>query len=218
MKMEPTTVLIADDHVAFRQGVRALLAGEADLEVVGEASDGQDVVERVAALQPDVVLMDLDMPKGGGVQATRRLAEASPHVRVLVLTMYEDDVSVYAALQAGARGYVLKGARKVELLRALRAVASGEFIVGPAIAGRLVRRLAIVGRADADAAFPTLTEREREVLTLLAGHLTNPQIAVRLRLSDKTVRNHVSNIFTKLGVATRSEAITQAREVGLGDR
>lgn len=214
--MDITRILVADDHVAFRQGVRALLAGEPDLEVVGEAGDGQDVLERTAALQPDVVLMDLGMPRGGGIQATRRLCEVSPHVRVLVLTMYEDDESVYTALEAGARGYVLKGARKSELLRAIRAVASGELIVGPAVAGRVLRRLGTAARAGTADVFPMLTDREREVLALLAVHLTNPEIAARLHLSEKTVRNHVSNIFTKLGVATRSEAVTRARDAGLG--
>ncbi len=216
--MERTRVLVADDHVAFRQGVCALLAGEEDVEVVGEAGDGRDVLQQAAALHPDVVLMDLDMPRGGGIEATRRLVETSPHVRVLVLTMYDDDESVYTALEAGARGYVLKGARKAELLRAIRAVASGELIVGPAIAGRVLRRLGEGPRADSAAAFPTLTEREREILGLVAAHLTNPEIAARLHLSDKTVRNHVSNIFAKLGVATRSEAVTRAREAGLGQR
>ncbi|HVL98526.1 MAG TPA: response regulator transcription factor [Egibacteraceae bacterium] len=212
--MEHTRVLIADDHAAFRHGLRALLTGEPDLEVVGEAHDGHHVLDQAVALQPDVVLMDLDMP-GGGVEATRRLTAASPHVRVLVLTMYEDDVSVYAALQSGARGYVLKGARKTELVRAIRAVASGELIVGPTVASRVLRRLGEAGHTDALAAFPMLTDREREVLSLLAGHLTNPEIAARLRLSDKTVRNHVSNIFAKLGVATRTEAVTRARDAGL---
>lgn len=216
--MERTRVLIADDHDAFRRGVRALLGGEEDLDVVGEAADGQDVLDQATALQPDVILMDLDMPKGGGIEATRQLAEVSPHVRVLVLTMYEDDVSVYAALEAGARGYVLKGARKSELVRAIRAVASGELIIGPAVAGRVLRRLGTSARADTVAAFPMLTEREREVLALLAVHLTNPEIAARLHLSDKTVRNHVSNVFAKLGVATRAEAVVLAREAGLGGR
>lgn len=216
--MERTRLLIADDHDAFRRGVRALLDGEDDLDIVGEAADGQDVLDQASALQPDVILMDLDMPKGGGIEATRQLAAVSPHVRVLVLTMYEDDVSVYAALEAGARGYVLKGARKSELVRAIRAVASGELIIGPAVAGRVLRRLGTSARADTVAAFPMLTEREREVLALLAVHLTNPEIAARLHLSDKTVRNHVSNVFAKLGVATRAEAVVLAREAGLGDR
>lgn len=216
--MERTRVLLAEDHVAFRRGLRALLEGEQDLDIVGEAGDGQSVLDQAAALHPDVVLMDLDMPRGGGVEATRHLAEATPHVRVLILTMYEDDVSVYAALEAGARGYVLKGARKAELLRAIRAVASGELIVGPSVAGRVLRRLGAAAQARAVAAFPMLTEREREVLSLLASHLTNHQIADRLHVTDKTVRNYVSNIFVKLGVATRAEAVTRAREAGLGDR
>jgi DNA-binding NarL/FixJ family response regulator len=217
--VERIRVLIADDHDGFRQGLRALLEGEDDLEIVGEAGDGREVVARVAALHPDVVLMDLGMPKGGGVEATRRLTELSPHVRVLVLTMYDDDMSVHAALEAGARGYVLKGARKSELTRAVRAVASGELIIGPAVAGRVLRRLGTARRSDdATAAFPMLTEREGAVLALLASHLTNPEIATRLHLSDKTVRNHVSNIFAKLGVATRAEAVMLARGAGIGER
>jgi DNA-binding NarL/FixJ family response regulator len=216
--VERTRILIADDHVPFRSGVRALLGGEEDMDIVGEAGDGQEVLDLAGVVQPDVVLMDLDMPKGGGIEATRRLLEVSPHVRILVLTMYEDDVSVYAALEAGARGYVLKGARKSELLRAIRAVASGELILGPALAGRVLRRLGASARAETVAAFPMLTEREREILALVATHLTNPEIAARLHLTSKTVRNHVSNIFAKLGVATRSEAVTLARDAGLGDR
>lgn len=216
--MDQTRVLIADDHAPFRQGVRALLAAETDLEVVGEACDAYEAVQLAARTHPDVVLMDLDMPQGGGIEATRQLAASRPDIGVLVLTMYEDDVSLYAALEAGARGYVLKGARKAELVRAIRAVASGELIMAPAVAARVLRRIARGGQADATAAFPTLTEREREVLDLVAAHRTNPEIARHLQLNEKTVRNHVSNILTKLGVATRAEAVTLARDAGLGGR
>jgi DNA-binding NarL/FixJ family response regulator len=211
-------VLIADDHTPFRHGVRALLATETDLEVVGDAGDAYEAVQLAARTHPDVVLMDLDMPQGGGIEATRQLAASRPDIGVLVVTMYEDDVSLYAALEAGARGYVLKGARKAELVRAIRAVASGELIMAPAVAARVLRRIAQGGQADAATAFPTLTEREREVLDLVAGHLTNPEIARRLQLSEKTVRNHVSNVLTKLDVATRAEAVTLARDAGLGGR
>jgi DNA-binding NarL/FixJ family response regulator len=209
-------LLLADDHASFRTGLRALLGTADGLVVVGEAASGAEVVARAAELQPDVVLMDLSMPGGDGIEATRRIVHAAPHVAVLVLTMSDDDDSVLAAVQAGARGYVLKGARRAELLRAVRAVAAGDAIFGPALARRLVEyftrpRLP----ADADA-FPDLTEREREILDLVARGHSNTEITDRLVLSPKTVRNHVSNIFSKLQVRDRAEAIVRAREAGMG--
>jgi DNA-binding NarL/FixJ family response regulator len=217
--MEPIRVLIADDHAPFRTGLRALLQATPDMEVVGEATTGQETIARAAALQPDVILMDLHMPGVGGIAATRQILHTSPHIAVLVVTMFEGDDSVFAALQAGARGYLLKGAPKAELLRAIRGVSGGEAIFGPAIAKRLMQFFAGLtpGVPGAPAAtFPELTEREREVLTLLAQHQTNGEIAQRLRVSPKTVRNHVSNIFSKLQVADRAQAIIRAREAGLG--
>ena len=215
--MEPTRVLTADDNASFREGLSALLLSAPDLEVVGEAGDGGEAVRLAAELQPDVVLMDLDMPGTSGIEATRRILDTSPHIAVLVVSMFEDDDSVFAALQAGARGYLLKGATKAEILRAIRAVVSGEAIFGPTIAKRLIGYFAAPRPTSAPPeAFPELTEREREILALVAKHETNPEIARRLRLSPKTVRNHVSNIFAKLRVADRAAAIIRAREAGLG--
>jgi DNA-binding NarL/FixJ family response regulator len=215
---EPIRVLIAEDNDRFRQGVRALLEATVDTEVAGEAADGAEAVALAEQVQPDVVLMDLRMPGVDGVEATRRILETSPHIGVLVLTMFEDDDSVFAAMRAGARGYLLKGALKAEILRAVRVVASGEAIFGPAIARRLMQYFETPRRSDPLAAFPGLTEREREILTLIAEHRTNPEIARRLGLSEKTVRNHVSNIFSKLQVADRAQAILRAREAGLDKR
>jgi DNA-binding NarL/FixJ family response regulator len=167
-------------------------------------------------LQPDVILMDLQMPDGNGLEATRRILHTSPHIRIVVLTMFDDDDSVFAALQAGARGYLLKGALKAEVLRAIRGAHNGEAIFGPAVAQRLMHYF-VTGRPSmANDAFPELTEREREILALVAQRLTNQEIADRLVLSTKTVRNHVSNIFTKLQVADRTQAIMRARDAGLG--
>ena len=214
--MEPTRILIADDHPHFRDGLRALLLSAPDVEVVGEARDGEETITLAAGLQPDVILMDLNMPGTGGIEATRRILHTSPHICVLVISMYEDDDSVFAALQAGARGYLLKGALKAEILRSIRAVSSGEAIFGPAIARRLMQYFSSPNPSVPPDAFPELTEREHEILELIARHETNPEIANRLHLSPKTVRNHVSNIFTKLQVADRAQAIIRAREAGMG--
>jgi DNA-binding NarL/FixJ family response regulator len=215
--MERITVLIADDHAHFRDGLRALLSSAPDIEVVGEAASGDEAVSHAARLQPDVILMDVQMPGINGIDATRRILHTSPHISVVVLTMFEDDDSVFAALRAGARGYLLKGALKAEILRAIRGAASGEAIFGPAIARRLMQYFAAPRPTPRDL-FPELTEREREILELIAQHRTNPEIAERLYLSQKTVRNNVSNIFAKLQVADRAEAIIRAREAGLGRR
>jgi DNA-binding NarL/FixJ family response regulator len=213
--MEAIRVLIADDHPHFRKGLRALLSSATDLEVVAEAGDGERAISLATEVQPDVIIMDLHMPGVGGIEATRRILRSSPHISVLVLSMFEDDDSIFAALQAGARGYLLKGALKAEILRAIRSVTSGEAIFGPIIAKRLINYFAIPRPAQADA-FPELTEREHEILALVAQHQTNPEIARRLQLSPKTIRNHVSNVFTKLQVADRAQAIIRAREAGLG--
>jgi len=214
--VEPTRILIADDHPHFRDGLRALLLSAPDVEVVGEARDGEETIALAAGLQPDVILMDLNMPGTGGIEATRRILHTSPHISVLVISMYEDDDSVFAALKAGARGYLLKGALKAEILRAIRSVTSGEAIFGPAIARRLMQYFSAPRPDTLAETFPELTDREREILDLIARHETNPEIARRLHLSQKTVRNHVSNIFTKLQVADRAQAIIRAREAGLG--
>lgn len=213
--MAPVRVLIADDHRHFRDGLRALLQFDGGIEVVGEAGTGGDVIRLATALQLDVILMDLQMPGINGIEATRHILYASPHMRILVISMFEDDDSVFAALQAGARGYLLKGALKAEILRDPgRRQRRGDLRAGdrPARDG-LLRAPRLVPPPQA---FPELTEREREILALVAQHLTNPEIAARLRLSSKTVRNHVSNIFDKLQVADRAEAIIRAREAAKG--
>jgi DNA-binding NarL/FixJ family response regulator len=215
--MDPIRLLVADDHGRFRDGVRAMLRREDEIELVGEATTGDEAIAAAEALQPDIVLMDLRMPGTNGIEATRRILETSPHMRVLVLTMYEDDDSVFAALRAGARGYLLKGADKAEILRAIGAVSSGEAIFGPAIAQRLMRYFALPRPAMAPIAFPELTEREREILARIAQGWSNQEIATSLVVSLKTVRNHVSNIFSKLQVADRTQAILQARKAGLGN-
>lgn len=214
--MERITVLIADDHAPFQAGLRALLQATDDIEVVGETMDGAETITQATRLQPDVILMDLQMPGITGVEATRQILHTSPHIAVLIVTMFEDDDFVFAALRAGARGYLLKGATKAEILRAIRGVSNGEAIFGSAIAKRLVNYFAGIQPASATYAFPELTEREREILDLIASHLTNQEIAERLQLSLKTVRNHVSNIFSKLQVADRVQAILRAKEAGLG--
>lgn len=218
--MEPTRILIADDHTLFRQGLRALLAVQPDLEVVGEAATGNEAVTCAAETVPDVILMDIQMPEMNGIAATEEILDANPHIGVIVLTMLEDDDSVFAAMRAGARGYVLKGADKDEMLRSIRAVANGEALFGPAIAMRLVRFFGDLHKVKSHApphAFPELTEREIEVLNRIAQGLNNKEIADSLRVSPKTVGNHISNIFSKLQVADRAQAIVLARQRGLGE-
>ena len=209
-------VLVADDHVIFRDGLRALLASTPDAELVGEAATGEEAISLANSLQPDLVLMDLQMPDLNGIEATRRIVHDSPHIRVLVVTMFEDDSSVLAAMRAGARGYLLKGATHAEMARAIRAVGEGEAIFSPAIAARLMEFFASFQPATLPQVFPELSDREREILDLIAQGHKNPDIAVRLVLSPKTVRNHVTNILSKLQVTDRSEAIIRAREAGLG--
>ncbi len=210
-------ILIADDHTLFREGVSALLASIPDMVVVGEASTGEEAIAKAGDLQPDVILMDIQMPGVNGIEATRRILNTSPHIGVIVVTMFQDDDSVFAAMRAGARGYILKGADQAEMLRAIRSVASGEALFGPAIATRLMNFFSSPKPPAPPQAFPELTNREREILDLIAEGLNNIQIAQRLTISPKTVRNHVSNIFNKLQVANRSQAIIRAREAGLGD-
>jgi DNA-binding NarL/FixJ family response regulator len=211
-----TRVLVADDHGAFRSGLRALLDTTGDVLVVGEAATGEEAVSQSISLQPDVVLMDLNMPGMGGLEATRRIVETAPHIAVLVVTMYDDDDSVFDAVRAGARGYVLKGAQRAELLRAVRGVAAGEAIFGPGVARRLMTYFARPRPIADIAMFPELTEREHEVLELVAQGRSNAQITSGLGISPKTVRNHVSNIFAKLQVRDRAEAIVRARQAGMG--
>lgn len=214
--MERIRTLIADDHTLFRGGLKALLASLPDAEIVGEASDGEEAIRLAAQLQPDVVLMDIQMPGVNGIEATRRILETSPHVGVLMLTMFEDDDSVFAAMRAGARGYILKGAGQADLTRAIQAVASGEALFAPGVAQRLLSYLGSPRTRAQEHIFPELTDREREVLNLIAAGNNNATIANKLVLSPKTVRNHISNIFSKLQVADRAEAIIRAREAGMG--
>ncbi len=213
--MSPIRVLIADDHPVFRFGLRALLASEPHTEVIGEATTGDEAIKLAAALQPDVVLMDLNMPGPNGIEATRRIAQQCPQIGILVVTMFDDD-SVFAAMRAGARGYILKGAEGEETLRAIRAVAHGEAIFSPTIARRLMQHFAAPASGPSPPPFSELTEREHEVLDLMAQGYTNTAIAERLYMSPKTVRNHVSTIFSKLQVSDRTQAAIRAREAGLG--
>ncbi|HEX7745003.1 MAG TPA: response regulator transcription factor [Micromonosporaceae bacterium] len=210
-------VLIADDHPIFRAGLAGVLDEAPDIEVVAGAEDGAEVLDLAVRLRPDVVLMDLHMPGVTGVEATRQLAATAPEVAVLVLTMFDDDESVVAALRAGARGYLVKGAGGDRIVGAIRAVAAGDAVFGADVAAGVLRVLAAGRRGDRPGRpFPALTDREREILDLVAAGLGNREIAGRLTLSDKTVRNHVSNIFTKLRVADRAQAIVRARQAGMG--
>jgi DNA-binding NarL/FixJ family response regulator len=213
--MDPLHILIADDHPLFRKGMRALLTATPGTEVVGEATTGQEAIKLASALQPDVILMDLQMPGINGIEATRQILHTSPHIRILVVTLFEDDASIFTALRAGARGYILKDAQEEEMLRAIRAVGSGEAIFSPAIATRLMDFFAAPRPAAPKEIFPTLTEREREILQMIARGRTNNDIAKDLALSSKTVGNYVSNIFSKLQVADRAQAIIRARDAGL---
>jgi DNA-binding NarL/FixJ family response regulator len=212
---EPIRVVIADDHPVYRDGLTALLGSVEGIEVVGTAGTGTEVVELSRDTAPDVVVMDVRMPELDGVEATRRVTAEQPHVGVLVLTMSEDDATLLAALRAGARGYLLKGANQREIVRGVTAVAEGQAIFGPAIAARVAELFAAPAQPDAGP-FPQLTAREREILDLLAAGRSNQQIAAALFLSPKTVRNAVSNVFAKLHVADRAEAVARARDAGMG--
>jgi DNA-binding NarL/FixJ family response regulator len=216
--VESLRVTIADDHPVFRDGLGALLSSLPDVEVVGEASTGEEAVTLAQHLHPDVVVMDLNMPDVSGIEATRRIIQDDPHANVLMLTMFEDDDSVFAAMRAGARGYLVKGSNQTEIIRAIEAVGAGEAVFGPPIAQRMIEYFSTARTESGETAFPQLTDRERQVLDLIAQGNSNQAIAQSLVLSPKTVRNHVSNIFAKLQVADRAEAIVRAREAGLGQR
>ena len=212
---EPIRVLVADDHPIFRDGLAMLLTTVDGLEVVGTAADGAEAAEAALRLLPDVVVMDVQMPKLNGVEATRKVVAEAPEIGILVLTMSEDDGTVFAAVRAGARGYLVKGAEQEEIVRAITTVASGGAVFGATLALRIAEFFA-AGPVVPTEAFPQLTAREREILDLIAAGRSNQQIAAALYLSPKTVRNNVSNVFAKLQVADRAEAIVRAREAGLG--
>lgn len=212
--MDKLTILIADDHPVFRKGLRALLASMPTTELVGEATTGEEAIHLAEKLQPDVILMDLQMPGGGGLPAIRQIVQTSPHIRILVVTMFEDDDSVFAAIRAGARGYILKDMNDDDITRAILAVGHGEAIFSPAIAQRMMSFFSARPALPPDI-FPELTDSERNVLRLMAQGVNNEAIAEELSLSGKTVRNYVSNIFSKLQVADRAQAIVKARDAGL---
>lgn len=206
-------VVIADDHPIVRDGLTALLSTLPGIEVVGVAADGREAVRAAVTLAPDVLVLDIQMPDMTGIEAARAVAAAAPGVAVLMLTMFDDDESVFSAMRAGAKGYVLKGAEQAEIVRAINAVAAGEAIFGPGVARRVLGYLTAPPKGEP---FPELTPRERDVLDLIAAGRPNSAIGAHLALAPKTVSNHISSIFAKLQVATRAEAIVLARDAGLG--
>ena len=217
-------ILIADDHLFYREGVRSLLSGVPDVEIVGEASNGAEAVQLASRLNPDVILMDLKMPGMSGIEATHAILKSQANVGILIVTMFDDDDSVFAMMRAGARGYILKDADQNELLRAIHSVHSGEAIFSPTIARRMANFFAThpkessTARPNTSESFPDLTDREQEILELIAQGQNNSAIANRLSLSLKTVQNYVSNILNKLQAADRVEAMLKAREAGLGKK
>jgi len=207
--------LIVDDHPMYRQGIRSALSIVAGFEVVGEASNGEEAIEQATSLMPDIILMDIQMPDTSGIVATRKILDVSPHIGIIIVTMFDDDDSLFSALRAGARGYLLKGAEHEEIARSVKAVAAGEAIFSAPIATRIIDYFS--APKSRQQILPELTNREREVLELVANGISNKEIAQKLVISPKTVRNHVHNIFTKLHVNSRFQAIMLAREAGLTD-
>jgi DNA-binding NarL/FixJ family response regulator len=214
--MNTVRILMVDDHTLFRDGVREILKSVQDLEIVGEAATGEEAIEKVSTLEPNIILMDIRMPDMNGVEATREILRDHPGTGIIMLTMLEDDDSLFSALRAGARGYVLKGADKAEMVKSIREVANGGALFGPAIANRLTKFFKDPGGMAKPSTFPELTEREFEVLELIAKAYNNQEIANTLHITIKTVSNHISHIFNKLQVADRTEAIFKARDAGLG--
>jgi DNA-binding NarL/FixJ family response regulator len=213
---QPVRVVIADDHPMFRFGLTAAMAAVSEVEVVGEAADGRELLAVVNHTNPDVVITDLAMPDLDGAAATTAILARHPHIAVLVLTMHEDNQALFSALNAGARGYLLKGADRTQIIRAVLAVAAGEAVYGAAVARRITDLFTNARREQAVRAFPDLTDRERQVLGLVAAGCGNHDIARRLHLSEKTIRNHVSAIMLKLQVPNRAAAVAKARDAGLG--
>lgn len=217
MHENPTRILVVDDHNLFRKGLIALLTDAVETTVVGEAGTGEEAIAQAESLSPDVILMDIQMPDMNGIKATRRILDEQPEIGVIMLTMLEDDDSLFAAMRAGARGYILKGADEAEVIATITAVAQGQALFGSAIAGRLTTFFQKGGpREMAAIPFPDLTDREREVLALIAQGVNNKDISAQLHISPKTVSNYISSIFNKLQVADRAQVIVKAREVGLG--
>lgn len=212
---EKIRILVADDHPLFREGVRALLSSIPDVDIIAEAATGDEAIQFANKWLPDVILMDIQMPGVNGLEATRQILGENPHIGIIILTMFDDDDSVFTAMRAGARGYILKGADQDDMVRTIEAVARGEALFGSSIATRIMdyfnQPLPTVSNA-----FPELTPREREVLEFIAQGMNNHEIATRLVLSLKTVRNHVSNILNKLQVSDRVQAVLRAREAGMG--
>jgi len=220
--MKTIRVLLADDHALFREGVHAILKSVPDIEIVGEAGSGKDAMTLASDLKPDVILMDIQMPDLNGVEVTQRILEAEPDTGIIIVTMLEDDDSLFSAMRAGARGYVLKGADKAEMLKSIRSVADGGALFGPGIASRLLgffnQKSGQVKHETSSTVFPELTDREQEILAYIARGETNNEIAEQLTISLKTVRNHVSSIFNKLQVTNRAQAAIRARDAGLGKK
>jgi len=214
--MDTIHILIADDQAITRSGLRTLLESVPDLEIVGEATNGAEVIELAASLQPDVILMDLRMPEINGIEATRRIHRASPHIGILVVTIFADDTSVFPAIRAGARGYLLKDTDQAELVQAITTVARGGVIFSPGIAHKVLQYLSAPPPNVPKQAFDELTNRERDVLDLIARGYTNAEIAERLGLSPKTVSNNISNVLLKLQAVDRAKLMLLALEAGLG--
>ncbi|MCC7449697.1 MAG: response regulator transcription factor [Anaerolineae bacterium] len=214
--MDALRILIADDHPLFRDGVRLLLSTAPDMVIIGEATNGDETVQCAIELQPDVILMDIKMPGINGIEATRRILQANPQIRILIVTMFEDDASVFTAMRAGARGYILKDAEQEDILRAIRAVGRGEAIFGPEIAARLSDLFNTGNPAVPRELFPTLTAREREILQLMVQGASNAEMAQLLSLTGKTIANYISNIFSKMQVATREEAVRRVQQASSG--
>ena len=213
--MEKIRVLLAEDHIVVREGIRGLIQGEDDMEVVGEASDGEEAIQLVAQLEPDIVLMDIAMPKVNGIEATQRLKEAHPFVGVLILTAYESEEFIFASVKAGAAGYLLKNVRGYALLNSIRAVYSGESVIHPAVAKKIFGHLRLqAGERTASEKSPILSYRELEVLRLGTEGLSNKGIATELCLGTRTVQTHWRNIFNKLGLSSRTEAIVYGLRKG----
>ncbi len=214
--METVRIVMADDQAIIRSGLRRLLEATTDVEIIGEATNGAEVIELTATRQPDVILMDLRMPVVNGIEATRRIHRAHPHIGILILTIFDDDTSVFPAIRAGARGYLLKDADQSELLYAIRTVAQGGAIFSPGIAHRVLRYLADSPANISAQAFDALTNRERDILNLIARGATNAEIGEQLGLSPKTIANNVSNVLLKVQAADRAKLMVMALEAGLG--